>query len=68
MGSTALPPQHEPEISDDACELLQPLVPYIDLQGLMVVYTLLPLNLTLSSLMANPKWKPYKGYVNHSFK
>lgn len=64
--SSAVLPQHEPEISDGACKLPQPSVPDTDLQRLMVAYTLLLLNLTLSSLMAKSKWKPYRESVNHS--
>lgn len=35
-------------------------VPYTDLQGLMIAYILLALNLTLSSLKAHPNWETYK--------
>lgn len=60
VGSAIIPPQHEPEISDDARELSQPLVYYTNLQRLMVADTLLPPTLTQSSVMANPKWKQYR--------
>lgn len=64
MGSAVLPLKHEPKISDDDCELLWLLVLYTGLQRLMVTYTLLALNLTLSSPKGHHKCKLYMGYGN----